>query len=106
MKQHHRLSVWPNETQLLLLKAATLPFSEASTAWQLFLTNNADQLDASGERLLSLIYFNMAIRFNQVRFQQYDFLKMKYYVIFSENRFLFNEFLPVLSQLCDATIPV
>lgn len=106
MKQQHRLSVWPNETQLLLLKAATLPFSDASAAWQLFLAHHADQLDASGERLLSLIYFNMAIRLNQDRFLQYDFLKMKYYVVFSENRFLFNAFSPVLSQLQGAAIPV
>ncbi len=106
MKRHHRLSVWPNETQLLLLKAATLSLSEANTAWQLFLTHNANQLDASGERLLSLIYFNIAIRLNQSHFLQSDLLKIKYYAVFSENRFLCNAFSPILSQLLNAAIPV
>ncbi len=106
MKQHHRLSVWPNETQLLLLKAATLSLSEASHAWHLFVTHSVDQLDASGDRLLSLIYFNIAIRLHQNHFSQCDFLKMKYYAIFSENYFLCSAFLPVLSQMLDAAIPV
>ena len=101
-----RLPAWPNQQQLLILKAATLPLTQAQEAWDYFSANyHIDQLDESSQRLLPLVYYNFAIKQGNTSFVLRDLLKDRFMSAYAENHYLLNAFKPVLNTLSENHIP-
>ena len=95
-----------DESQLLLIKAAIFPKDKSLEAWTRFIDDKSTALDPSSERLLPLIYYNLAIKHELQHFIKRDALKKTHINTYANNYFLFNSFKSTLEQLVAYKIPV
>jgi len=89
---------WPTPEQELLLKAALLKGEDAIAAWRGWAAAvDFDSLDAGSQRLLPLLYRNLAE--HDVRHQALNVYKGFYRITWYRNRLLYHRITSVLSLL-------
>jgi hypothetical protein len=99
-------SIWPNESRILLLKAATMQYAQALDYWRSFLKTEPDLMDLTHQQLLPSVYYNLVIRQRVEDVEWHDVLKRHYLTCYANNRYLLRSVILPLHELCKKNIPV
>jgi hypothetical protein len=105
-KENPVRSIWPNKTQIDLIKAATLEGAQALHFWNDFINHEPDLTHPTNQQLLPFVYYNLVIRQHVDGFKLQSTLKKYYLTCYANNHYALNSIVEPLKKIRQCGIPV